>query len=106
MTDAIQLISIAILASGLAYCLLILGQNLSANRLAVAREAAELDHLNAVTGELIERQRVKKEIEEGAWNGFRKFRVSKSKLKLKTSARFTLNRTMVGRFRRFNPASS
>ena len=78
MTDVIQLISIAILAICFAYCLLILGQNFSAT-LAVAREAAELGHLNALTGELIERQRVKKEIDEGAWNGFRKFRFPRNK---------------------------
>ena len=82
MVDAIQLISIAILGSGLVYCFLLLGQNFSSNRLAVARESVELEHLNALTGELIERQRVKKEIEEGAWNGFRKFRVSKKQIEV------------------------
>ena len=90
MTDVIQLISIAILAICFAYCLSILGQNFSANRLAVAREAAELGHLNALTGELIERQRVKKEIDEGAWNGFRKFRVSKKQIEAKDQCSFYL----------------
>ena len=90
MTDVIQLISIAILAICLAYCLFIFGQNFSANRLAVAREAAELGHLNALTGELIERQRVKKEIDEGAWNGFRKFRVSKKQIEAKDQCSFYL----------------
>lgn len=90
MTDAIQVLSLAILASALTYCLVLLGQNLSANRLAVSRQAVELDHLNALTGELIERQRVKKEIEEGAWNGFRKFRVSKKQIEAKDQCSFYL----------------
>ncbi|MEC9206642.1 MAG: FAD-binding oxidoreductase, partial [Pseudomonadota bacterium] len=90
MVDAIQLISIAILGSGLIYCFLLLGQNFSSNRLAVARESVELEHLNALTGELIERQRVKKEIEEGAWNGFRKFRVSKKQIEAKDQCSFYL----------------
>jgi ferredoxin-NADP reductase len=90
MTDVIQLISIAILAICLGYCLLIFSQNFSANRLAVAREAAELGHLNALTGELTERQRVKKEIEDGAWNGFRKFRVSKKQIEAKDQCSFYL----------------
>ena len=90
MVDAIQLISIAILGTGLVYCFLLLGQNFSSGRLAAARESVELEHLNALTGELIERQRVKKEIEEGAWNGFRKFRVSKKQIEAKDQCSFYL----------------
>ena len=90
MTDAIQIVSFAVLLSGLAYLLVILGQNLVSNKLLVAREAIERGHLEGVTGEIIDRQRVKKEIEEGAWNGYRKFRVSKKQIEAKDQCSFYL----------------
>lgn len=87
MTDAIQIVSFAVLLSGLAYLLVILGQNLVSNKLLVAREAIERGHLEGVTGEIIDRQRVKKEIQEGAWNGFGNFEFLKNRSKQKINAR-------------------
>ena len=90
MVDAIQIASFAILLSGLAYLVVILGQNVVSNKLLVAREAIERGHLKNVTSEIIDRQRVKKEIEAGAWNGYRKFRVSKKQIEAKDQCSFYL----------------
>ena len=90
MVDAIQIVSFAILLSGLAYLVVILGQNVVSNKLLVAREAIERGHLKNVTSEIVDRQRVKKEIEAGAWNGYRKFRVSKKQIEAKDQCSFYL----------------
>lgn len=77
MTNAIQLFAVLILALSFGYCVYVLAQNLWLNVQFAQRQDSEREFLRAQTQEIVNRNRIRRAKEEGAWNGYRKFRVSK-----------------------------
>ncbi len=77
MANAIQLFAVFILALSFGYCVYVLAQNIWLNIQFAQRQVTERELFRAQTQEIVNRNRIRREKEEGAWNGYRKFRVSK-----------------------------
>src|SRR3970282_977425 len=90
MTNAIQLFAVLILALSFGYCVYVLAQNLWLNVQFAQRQDSEREFLRAQTQEIVNRNRIRRAKEEGAWNGYRKFRVSKKIEEAKNTCSFYL----------------
>ncbi len=90
MANVIQFFGLAILAFSLFYCLYLFSQTMRQNRQFLLRESVERELLSARTREIVESNRIRREKEEGAWNGYRKFRVSRKVLEAKDQCSFYL----------------
>ena len=90
MANVIQFVGMAILVFSFGYCLLLMSQSLRTGRQFELRESVERELLSARTREIVERSRITKAKEEGAWNGYRKFRVSRKIEEAKDQCSFYL----------------
>ncbi len=90
MANLIQLVALAILTLSLAYCLFLFGQGMRSSSQFVHREIQERALLRAQTQEIVDRSRIRREKEEGAWNGYRKFRVARKFIEAKDTCSFYL----------------
>ena len=90
MANVIQFVGMAILVFSLGYCLLLMSQSIRVGRQFILRESVERELLSARTREIVERNRITKAKEEGAWNGYRKFRVSRKIEEAKDQCSFYL----------------
>lgn len=77
MANLIQFFALLVLILSFGYCIYVFGQTMWANSRLAQRAISERELIRAQTREIVERTRIHREKEEGAWNGYRKFRVSK-----------------------------
>ena len=91
LANAIQFFALAILVLSFGYCFFLFGQNVRVNRQLVQREMGERELLRVRTREIVDRSRIRKAKEEGAWNGYRKFRVSRKAEEAKDTCSFYLS---------------
>lgn len=91
MANAIQFFALAILVVSFGYCFVLFGQNVRTNRQLVQREMTEREFLRARTREIVDRSRISRAKEDGAWNGYRKFRVSRKVEEAKDTCSFYLS---------------
>ena len=105
MSDIIQIAALAtFLVAFFLLAMMVFREWRLANHAAL-RELVERERLHAEIGEILERTRIRKDKADGAWNGFRKFRVAKKFPKQMIFVRSIWNPMMVSHCHLLSPDS-
>ena len=90
MNDIIQLAALATFAAAFAYMAMMAFREWRLTGHIAIRESTERERMRAEIDEILERTRIRQDKAEGAWSGFRKFRVAKKVLEADSVCSFYL----------------